>query len=78
MTAQATRPTTLQEQARELKTAYPELYAHLNRREANLRRALGRIPSPADIELSAAWNHQRYVDKTMRDLGAGLDELAAG
>lgn len=78
MTAQATRPTTLQEQAREVQSMYPELYAYLNQRDANLRRALRRVPSPADIELSATWNHQRFVDKTIRGLGAGLDDLAAG
>lgn len=75
MTAQAIRPTTLQEQARALRADFPELYDYLNTRDEKLRRALNRVPSPADIELSATWNHRKYIERTMNALGPGLTDL---
>lgn len=76
MTVQATRPATLQAQARDLRREYPELFAYLSERDAKLQRALRRVPSPADIELSANWNHRRFVEKTISSVGAGIGQLA--
>jgi hypothetical protein len=76
MTAQAVKPTTLQEQARAIRDEFPELFAYLNERDEVLRRAVRRIPSPADVELSATWNYRSYVQKTLSAMGAGVDELA--
>lgn len=75
MTAQAIKPSTLKEQARAFRTVCPELFAHLKARDARLRRALQRVPSPADIELSATWNHRKYIKRTINSLGPGLDDL---
>jgi len=76
MTVQIARPTTLQAQARELRQEYPELFAYLNERDRKLQRALRRVPSPADIELSATWNHRRFVEKTLSAFGDGVEKLA--
>lgn len=76
MTAQATRPTTLQEQAQALRSDFPELYDYLNARDEKLRRALRRVPSPADIELSATWNHRKYIEQTINRWGPGIEDLA--
>ena len=77
MTASVVRPTTLQEQARVLRDDFPELFEHLSRRDELLQRAFRRIPSPADVELSATWNHRRFVDRTLEKIGPGLSELGA-
>jgi hypothetical protein len=65
------------EQAVEVRQRYPELFAYLARRDRDLRRALGRVPSPADIELSANWNQRGFVERALRSFGAGIDELAS-
>ncbi len=57
MTAHAVKPMTLHEQACTLRTDLPELFNYLNARDEMLRHALRRVPTPADIELSATWNH---------------------
>lgn len=75
MTVQATRPATLQAQARALHSEFPELYVYLAQRDDNLRRALRRVPSPADIELSATWSHQDFVQKTLGAMGPGVRRL---
>lgn len=74
------RPTqyaTLHDQACEFRVRYPELYRHLVTRDAKIRRALRRVPSPADVELSATYNHTRHMSKAMESAGPGLDELGA-
>ncbi|CAN5806262.1 hypothetical protein BH23CHL2_BH23CHL2_18980 [soil metagenome] len=76
MTVHTIRPTTLQDQARMLQNELPELYAYLIERDQKIRRSLARIPSPADIELSATWNHRQFVEKAVNSIGPGLDELA--
>jgi hypothetical protein len=73
-TIQATR--TLTEQARLMQAECPELFAYLSRRDAALRRALRRAPSPADIELSAVFNYRAHYAQTLRDLSHGVAELA--
>lgn len=75
MAVQTVRPVTLQAQARELRRAYPELFAYLDERDRKLKRALRRVPSPADIELSATWNHRSFVQKTLDSMGSGVGDL---
>ncbi len=78
MTVQTVRPATLESQATQLREGFPDLYAYLVKRDRKLARALKRIPSPADIELSATWNQRRFVQKTVTDLGPGIEDLANG
>jgi hypothetical protein len=75
MTVQAARPATLQAQARQLRSEFPELFAYLSERDQKLQRAFRRVPSPADIELSATWNHRSFVQKTFDSIGAGVGRL---
>lgn len=75
MAVQTARPTTIQNQAQVLRNEFPELYAYLCQRDDNLQRALRRVPSPADIELSATWNHQDFVRKTLGAMGPGVRQL---
>lgn len=66
----------VREQALWVRREYPELFAYLARRDRELRRALNRVPSPADVELSATWNQRNHVERTLRAFGTGIDELA--
>lgn len=68
---------TLHAQACELRKHYPDLYRHLVARDMKIRRAMRRIPSPADIELSATYNHSRHVATLLEAAGPGLDELGS-
>ena len=76
MAVQTAGPATLQEQARELRREYPQLFAYLSERDRKLQRALRRVPSPADIELSATWNHHKFIEKTLASSGSGIETLA--
>jgi hypothetical protein len=55
---------------------YPELYAYLRRRDAELQRILRRIPSPADVALSASFDLRTQIGALRDALGGGLDTLA--
>ncbi|HLT18338.1 MAG TPA: hypothetical protein VKZ96_02695 [Thermomicrobiales bacterium] len=81
MTTTRTRPddlTLIREQATHLRQTYPELFAHLVARDRKLERAMKRIPSPADIELSAAWDQRAFFARTLATCGAGIEELVDG
>jgi hypothetical protein len=62
-------------QVRQLQEHYPDLYDYLKRRDRALERALARIPSRADIELSSVFNARAYLEKTLRELAPGVGEL---
>jgi hypothetical protein len=66
---------TLTRQVRQLQEHYPDLYDYLKRRDRALERALARIPSRADIELSSVFNARAYLEKTLRELAPGVGEL---
>ena len=76
MAALSIKPRTIQEQARVLSHEFPDIFDYLHQRDQELRKALGRVPSPADIELSATWNHHRFVERTLNRIGPGISELA--
>lgn len=66
----------LQEQAADMRVRYPELYEHLRQRDVALRRFLARIPSPADVELSASFNLPARLLALRHELSSGLDDLS--
>ncbi len=66
---------TLEDQARQMSEHYPELYDHLRRRDRAIERALARIPSRADVELSSVFNARRYLEQTMKSLAPGVGDL---
>ena len=77
MGRQATGDTkTLAGQVRQLQGHYPDLYDYLAKRDRAIERALARIPSRADIELSSTFNARAYLEKTMRDLAPGVGDLS--
>lgn len=53
----------LEEQVRAVKQQFPELYAHLRRRDAELLQLMRQFPSPADIELSATLNIRARLER---------------
>ncbi len=77
----STRPNTekrtasLASQARQLSEHYPELYDHLRRRDKAIERALRRIPSRADVELSSVFRPRRHLEKALRELPPGIGDL---
>ena len=60
----------LREQATAFQQQFPELYEHLRRRDAELLR-LARLPSPADIELSATLNVRGRLERVRQALERG-------
>ena len=66
---------TLAGQVRQLQEHYPDLYDYLAKRDRAIERALARIPSRADIELSSTFNARAYLERTMRDLVPGVGDL---
>jgi hypothetical protein len=72
-----TQTEVIAEQAMRVRVLYPELFDYLTRRDQNLRRALRRVPSPADIELSASWNRTEFIKRALDRYGPGIDELAS-
>ena len=75
MTALSIEPRPLQEQARVLRYEFPEVFDYLEKRDEKLRKALGCVPSPADVELSATCNHRRYIQRTIEAIGPGIADL---
>lgn len=73
----ATQTEVIAEQAMRIRVLYPELFDYLMLRDQNLRRALRRVPSPADIELSASWNRPEFIKRALDRYGPGIDELAS-
>ena len=77
----STRPTTekrtanLASQARQLSEHYPELYDHLRRRDKAIERALRRIPSRADVELSSVFRPRHHLEKALQELPPGVGDL---
>jgi hypothetical protein len=67
---------TLSDQAKLMQAECPELFAYLSRRDADLRQALRRSPSPADLELSAIFNYRAHYGQALRYFAAGVAELA--
>jgi hypothetical protein len=65
----------IRQQAFQVRRQYPELFAHLTARDRELKRALGRVPSSADIELSANWDRRGFVKRTLDAFGTGIEEL---
>ena len=81
MTTMTTRRTTvdavtLASQVRQLQEHYPDLYGYLAKRDRAIERALARIPSRADVELSSVFNARAYLERTMRDLAPGVGDLS--
>lgn len=70
--------TLIREQAARLRESYPELFVHLVARDRKLERALKRIPSPADVELSATWDQRKFLTQTLASCGASIEELING
>lgn len=66
----------LREQARDVEERYPELFAALLERDRTLSWTLARIPHPADIENSAAFDLWGHISANLSTLGPGLAELA--
>jgi hypothetical protein len=48
-------------QVRQVREQFPDLYDYLTQRDRALERALARIPSRADIELSSVFNTRTYL-----------------
>jgi len=70
---------TLAWQVRQLQEHYPELYDYLKARDRAIERALRRMPSQADIELSAgAVNACARLEQALRDLLPGAAALCEG
>lgn len=66
----------LASQACIVREQYPELFSYLRERDLRLRRALKRVPSRADIELSATFNYRTHLSRAIDDYATGIGELA--
>ncbi len=63
------------EQARKVRALYPELFAALDERDRSIRRALYRIPHPADPEALVPPQVDRAGAETLRQCKTGISQL---
>lgn len=74
----ATEREVIAEQARKVRSLYPELFAALEDRDRRIQRALHRIPHPADAETLVPPNVMEQAIQSLRKLNTGINSLCDG